>query len=48
MLENNTLRMIMLIGAAIIVGLLIVLLINNFGEIKDLFNKFLAYRLQKY
>ncbi|RBP59281.1 hypothetical protein DES36_1196 [Alkalibaculum bacchi] len=48
MLENNVYRMIMLIGAIIIIAILINLLTNNYGEMQAVIQRFFALKLQKY
>lgn len=48
MLENNVFRMMMFIGAIIVVSIFIHLLIQNYGEIKDIMSQFFAFKLQKY
>lgn len=48
MLENNVFRMMMFIGAIIVVAILIHLLTQNYGELKGLVEQFFAFKLQKY
>lgn len=48
MLEDNVFRLIMFIGAVIVIGLCITLIMNNLDDITSLFDQFFSYRLQKY
>ena len=48
MQENNTFRMIMFIGAILVVGLLIHALTQNYDDIKIVIDKYSKFRLQKY
>ena len=48
MLENNTFRMIMGVLAVISVGIMITLLIKNFGSIEGIITNLIDKRVQKY
>lgn len=48
LVENNTFRMIMFIGAIIVVGILIRLIVANYDDIKVIIEQFFSYKLQKY
>jgi hypothetical protein len=48
MLENNVFRLIMLIGAVVIFGILLSNGISNYDDFKNLFAQFFSNRLQKY
>lgn len=48
MLENSVFRMVMFIGAVIVVGLGIRLLVENVPTLYQLFDSFFSARLQKY
>lgn len=48
MLESNVFRMLMLIGAIIVVGLLVVLTLSNLPDITKIVDIFFKHRLQKY
>lgn len=48
LLENNAFRMIMFIGAVIVVGSIIQLITANYEQIKILIEQYFSYKLQKY
>ncbi|WMX58525.1 hypothetical protein [Peribacillus sp. R9-11] len=48
MLESNVFRLIMFIGAVIVVGIIISSIIENIDEINTLYDNFFSYRLKKY
>lgn len=48
LLENNTFRMYMFIGGALVLGAAITYILGGFDEINSLIDQFMSYRLQKY
>lgn len=48
LLENNTSRMFMFIGGALVLGGVITYVLGGFDEIESLIEQFMSYRLQKY
>lgn len=48
MLENNTFRMWMFIGAILVVAVLVGLLVKNYDELIFIIKGFFSYKIQKY
>lgn len=48
MLENNVFRLIMFIGAVVILGIGITMTVEQFPELKGLIESYFSNRVQKY